>query len=77
MEVACLSSNKAPRHCQCDGGTRTVVHNYLREKANTQSFVQFADGCIETTQTTVSSGTSEDCLFGNVLLKFLHSLQIH
>ncbi|KJA20127.1 hypothetical protein HYPSUDRAFT_828864 [Hypholoma sublateritium FD-334 SS-4] len=29
---------------------------------------QFADACIETAQITVSPGTSEDCLFGNVFI---------
>ncbi|PPQ93082.1 hypothetical protein CVT25_003114 [Psilocybe cyanescens] len=29
---------------------------------------QFANGCIETPQSTVTAGTSEDCLFGNVFI---------
>lgn len=45
-------------------------------KINSQNAVQFADACIETTQTTVSPGTSEDCLFGNVLPMLLRGFQI-
>ncbi|KDR82334.1 hypothetical protein GALMADRAFT_817280 [Galerina marginata CBS 339.88] len=29
---------------------------------------KFANGCIQTTQTSVTSGSSEDCLFGNVFI---------